>query len=295
VDAVAADLRADVTGDHFVALGGGRVIDVAKALAAADGPRTVAAVPTSLSGAEMTGVHRHARGVDDSTPKVRPSLVVNDPALSASQPIDQLAASSANALGHAITALVSERSTAIARAVATEAITALAAGWSGVGFLGLRGSGFDVCVALGTLGAHAGGKQDDRARKQRDQRPAQAADGAHAASRAKNMSITGRAASGPETSSTRCPLSRPSARSKNAQHLDSAATSSRVRASMSGVSRSHTRRPVSVGVRSIRPSLASAPMSARRAVMPSGESVQAIGKSSIGGPWSKSFALYRAP
>jgi maleylacetate reductase len=131
VDAVAADVRADVTGDRLVALGGGRVIDVAKALAAADGPREVAAIPTSLSGAEMTGVHRHARGVTDSTPKVRPRVVVNDPALSASQPVDQLAASSANALGHAVTALVSERSTAIARAVAAEAITALAAGWSG--------------------------------------------------------------------------------------------------------------------------------------------------------------------
>jgi alcohol dehydrogenase class IV len=114
-----------------VALGGGRVIDVAKALAAADAPREVAAVPTSLSGAEMTGVHRHARGVADATPKVRPGLVVNDPELSASQPIDQLAASSANALGHAITALVSERSTAIARAVAAAAITTLASGWSG--------------------------------------------------------------------------------------------------------------------------------------------------------------------
>jgi maleylacetate reductase len=131
VDAVAADLRADVTGEHFVALGGGRVIDVAKALAAADGPRDVAALPTSLAGAEMTGVHRHALGVADSTPKVRPSLVVNDPALSASQPTDQLAASSANALGHAITALVSERSTAIARAVAADAISTIASGWSG--------------------------------------------------------------------------------------------------------------------------------------------------------------------
>ncbi|MEA2128868.1 MAG: maleylacetate reductase [Solirubrobacteraceae bacterium] len=130
VDVVAADLRPGVTGDKLVALGGGRVIDVAKALAAADGPRAVAAIPTSLSGAEMTGVHRHARGIADSTPKVRPSLVVNDPELSASQPVDQLAASSANALGHAITALVSERSTAIARAVAAEAITTLAAGWS---------------------------------------------------------------------------------------------------------------------------------------------------------------------
>jgi maleylacetate reductase len=130
VDAVAADLRADVTGDRLVALGGGRVIDVAKALAAADGPREVAAIPTSLSGAEMTGVHRHARGVDDSTPKVRPSVVINDPDLSASQPVGELAASSANALGHAITALVSERSTAVARAVAAEAVTTLASGWS---------------------------------------------------------------------------------------------------------------------------------------------------------------------
>src|SRR5829696_9589647 len=131
VDVVAAELRAEVTGRKLVALGGGRVIDVAKALAAADGPRDVAAVPTSLSGAEMTGVHRHARGVADSTPRVRASLVINDPALSASQPIDQLAASSANALGHAITALTSERSTTIARAVAAEAVGELAAGWSG--------------------------------------------------------------------------------------------------------------------------------------------------------------------
>jgi maleylacetate reductase len=131
VDVVAAQIRSDVEGHRLVALGGGRVIDAAKALAAADGPRDVLAVPTSLSGAEMTGVHRHARGVPDSTPRVRASVVVNDPALSASQPIDQLAASSANALGHAITALVSERSTTIAQTVAAEAVGELAAGWSG--------------------------------------------------------------------------------------------------------------------------------------------------------------------
>lgn len=133
VELVAGELRASVRGDRLIALGGGRVIDVAKALAAADGPREVAAVPTSLSGAEMTGMHRQIPGVPDGTPRVRPTLVVNDPALSASQPVDELAASAGNALGHAVTALVSDRSTPIARAVAAEAVTHLAAGWSDEG------------------------------------------------------------------------------------------------------------------------------------------------------------------
>ena len=54
------------------------MIDVTKALAAADGGRAMA-VPTTLSGAEMTPGHRHARGVDESTPRVRPAVVVFDP------------------------------------------------------------------------------------------------------------------------------------------------------------------------------------------------------------------------
>jgi maleylacetate reductase len=131
VDAVAARLRAAVAGTHLVALGGGRVIDVAKALAAADPPREVAAIPTSLSGAEMTGVHRHARGVAPSTARVRPGVVINDPAVSASQPAPALAASSANALAHALTALFSDRATPISGAVAREAIQRLVKGWSG--------------------------------------------------------------------------------------------------------------------------------------------------------------------
>jgi alcohol dehydrogenase class IV len=81
----------------------------------------------------MTGVHRHARGVPDETPRSRASIVINDPALSASQPQDQLAAGSANALGHAITALVSTRSTPIARTVAREGIQRLARGWAAIG------------------------------------------------------------------------------------------------------------------------------------------------------------------
>lgn len=130
VNVVAGELRTAVSGEHLLALGGGRVIDVAKALAAADPPRDVVAIPTSLSGAEMTGSHRHAQGVAPSTPHVRPIVVVNDPALSASQPAPALAASSANALGHAVTALFSVRGTPLSQAVAHEAAARLTSGWS---------------------------------------------------------------------------------------------------------------------------------------------------------------------
>ena len=48
----------------LVAFGGGRVIDTAKAIAAVSGA-AVAAVPTTLSGAEMTGIHRLPAGAED--------------------------------------------------------------------------------------------------------------------------------------------------------------------------------------------------------------------------------------
>jgi maleylacetate reductase len=130
VNVVAGELRAAVSGERLLALGGGRVIDVAKALAAADPPREVVAIPTSLSGAEMTGLHRHAQGVARGTSHVRPVAVVNDPALSASQPASALAASSANALGHAVTALFSVRATPLSQTVAREAAARLTSGWS---------------------------------------------------------------------------------------------------------------------------------------------------------------------
>lgn len=105
VDELAGDLLGAADGATLlVALGGGRVIDVAKALAAARTPGQrprVAAVPTTLSAAEMTAIHRRAAGADASLPGVRPAIVVNDPGLSASQPPAELAASAANSLGHA--------------------------------------------------------------------------------------------------------------------------------------------------------------------------------------------------
>jgi alcohol dehydrogenase class IV len=121
VDEVSAHMRGAVSGAVLVAIGGGRVIDVAKALAAADPPRRVVAVPTTLSAAEMTTGHRLPAGVDPDTPRVRPAVVVNDPALSASQPEPGLVASAMNALGHAVEAPLTPAANPVATMAAARA------------------------------------------------------------------------------------------------------------------------------------------------------------------------------
>ncbi len=129
VDELAGDLLAEVRGDRLVALGGGRVIDVAKALAAVHGDGTRAlAVPTTLSGAEMTRGHRHARGVAPETPRVRAAVVVNDPALCASQPVAGLAASVGNALGHCAEAPCTPRANPVSTLAALEGARLMVAG-----------------------------------------------------------------------------------------------------------------------------------------------------------------------
>jgi alcohol dehydrogenase class IV len=126
VDELAAALLDEVEGELLVALGGGRVIDTAKALAAARAGGRVAAIPTTLSAAEMTAVHRHAAGIDPATPRVRPAIVVNDPALSASQPESELAASAANALAHAVEAPLTLRASPVPTLAAHEAARLIA-------------------------------------------------------------------------------------------------------------------------------------------------------------------------
>jgi alcohol dehydrogenase class IV len=99
---VASAARDQLTGRPLVALGGGRVIDAAKAIGAAERaerPEGVAAVPTTLSGAELTAIHR--RLPDSTGGSIRPSLVICDPDVMASQPMPDLAASAMNALAHA--------------------------------------------------------------------------------------------------------------------------------------------------------------------------------------------------
>jgi alcohol dehydrogenase class IV len=103
VPEAAAAVRGGVEGRPVVALGGGRVIDSAKAIAGADGLAS-AAIPTTLSGAEMTPFHRMPAGVDEWR-LVRSSLVIAEPDLMTSAPASDLAASAMNALAHAIEAL----------------------------------------------------------------------------------------------------------------------------------------------------------------------------------------------
>jgi alcohol dehydrogenase class IV len=105
VDELAAALLDELGGapGDLVALGGGRVVDTAKALAGATGARC-AAVPTTLSGAELTPFHRLPRGIEGAG-MVRPALVVADPELMTSAPPLKLTASAMNALAHAMEAL----------------------------------------------------------------------------------------------------------------------------------------------------------------------------------------------
>jgi maleylacetate reductase len=99
----AAAVRPGVQGRPVVALGGGRVVDATKAVAAADG-LSCAAVPTTLAGSPWTPFHRMPVGVTASR-LVRPALVVWDPDLIATLPRQQLVATAMNALAHAFESL----------------------------------------------------------------------------------------------------------------------------------------------------------------------------------------------
>ena len=114
------------------ALGGGRVIDTAKAVAAGRGGRPrVAAIPTTLSAAEMTRVHRLPAGAGADLDRVRPAVVINDPALSASQPPPELAASAANSLAHAIEAPLTTLASPVPSLAAGEAVRLTEAAYAG--------------------------------------------------------------------------------------------------------------------------------------------------------------------
>lgn len=96
----AAGLLDAVSSPNLVALGGGRTIDAAKAIASVIGGR-VTAIPTTMSGAEMTGIHRLPAGAESRVRGlVRPELVIADPVEMTSGPEGRLRAGSMNALAH---------------------------------------------------------------------------------------------------------------------------------------------------------------------------------------------------
>lgn len=102
----------------LVALGGGRVIDTAKAIASISGA-TVVAIPTTLSGAEMTSLHRFPSGAEHrASGSVRPELVIADPDLMTSQPEADLRASAMNALAHGADSLYTPFANPVSRIMA---------------------------------------------------------------------------------------------------------------------------------------------------------------------------------
>jgi maleylacetate reductase len=100
VPELAAALLERAGAPQLAALGGGRVIDTAKAIASVTGARVVA-IPTTLSGAEMTAIHRLPAGAEDRVRSMsRAELVVADPLAMTGLPEQALRASAMNALAH---------------------------------------------------------------------------------------------------------------------------------------------------------------------------------------------------
>ncbi|MDX6495843.1 MAG: maleylacetate reductase [Gaiellales bacterium] len=128
---LAAALLPQLVHPRLVAWGGGRVIDTAKAIASARGGE-VCAVPTTLSGAEMTSLHRKIAG-RESRPSVRPVLVLADPGLMCSLPEPRLRASAMNALAHGAEALYGPYSNPVATLAALHGVELLVAGERALG------------------------------------------------------------------------------------------------------------------------------------------------------------------
>jgi len=132
VEDISAGLLPSVHEPLIVALGGGRVVDAAKALAAAAPGRRAAAIPTTLSAAEMTTIHRLPAGVPADTPRVRAAIVLNDPALSASQPPADLIASALNALSHAVEGPLTRRASPVPALAGMEGARLIAGAFAGI-------------------------------------------------------------------------------------------------------------------------------------------------------------------
>lgn len=122
-----SDIRHEPQPRSLVALGGGRVIDTAKAIGSVTGAR-VAAIPTTMSGAEMTAIHRLPAGAEGrAAATIRPDLVIADPEAMTSQPEPDLRASSINALAHGADSLYTPLTNPVSEWAALRGAAAIAA------------------------------------------------------------------------------------------------------------------------------------------------------------------------
>ena len=126
VPEAAAAVRGRVGERPLLAFGGGRVVDAAKAIAAAEG-LTVGAIPTTLAGSSFTPFHRMPAGVEGYG-LTRPVLAVCDPGLMASAPMPGLVATAMNALAHAVEALYAPGANPVSEGAAIRAAGLMAAG-----------------------------------------------------------------------------------------------------------------------------------------------------------------------
>jgi maleylacetate reductase len=113
--------------DVLLAFGGGSAIGVAKAVAR-ERSLSIAAVPTTYSGSEMTSIWGMTDGQNKRTgrdPRVAPVLVVYDAELTRSLSPAASAASGMNAIAHAVEALFAADADHLATAAADQAIRSL--------------------------------------------------------------------------------------------------------------------------------------------------------------------------
>jgi alcohol dehydrogenase class IV len=124
VPEASAAVLGEIGSERLVGYGGGRVIDSAKAIAAIR-EGEVAAMPTTLSGAPMTGFHRLPDGYG-AVGGNRPSLVVAYSETMTSAPEAQLRATAMNALAHGAESLYTPLADEVSRAAALRGAKLLA-------------------------------------------------------------------------------------------------------------------------------------------------------------------------
>jgi maleylacetate reductase len=125
----ARDAAARLGADGFVAVGGGSTTGLAKAIALVSA-LPILAIPTTYAGSEMTPIFGITEGGLKTTgrdPRVLPRVVIYDPELTLSLPVDLSAASGLNAVAHALEALYAPDANPIVSMMAEESIAAFAA------------------------------------------------------------------------------------------------------------------------------------------------------------------------